>query len=446
MKTLSQYREEIKNLMDSASKIDAQCIAENRDPTPEELNVKNQIFEGVEKRKAIVANLEQQERLQQYMESPANPPATVPQDNGTAKPKGHRIDMTDSRSKDRFGSLGEQIAAVIRAGSPGGSTDPRLMNAASGLNETVPSEGGFLIQQDFAVRELENLFDNGIVASRCDRVPISANSNGTVLNGYDETTRSGSTAGGIIVYMADEAAEKTASKPKFRRVEINLKKMIGLCYLTDELMMDAPAMESRVSRAFQGGFDEKLQDQIVNGTGAGQLLGLMNAGCKIAVAKETGQAAATILTQNIVKMFSRRFAAQTGNYIWLYNQMIEPQLSTLTLDVGTGGIPVFMPPGGISAAPYGTIMGRPAFAIEQCQALGTEGDIILANFNDGYILGEKGGLMQDMSIHVRFIYDESVLRFVLRIDGQPWRASALTPKYGGANATQSHFITLATRS
>jgi HK97 family phage major capsid protein len=361
------------------------------------------------------------------------------------KEKGHNIDMTDSRSKDKFGSLGEQIAAVIKAGSPGGHADPRLFNAASGLNETVPSEGGFMVQQDFAVRMFQELFDNNLVASRCDRTPISGNSNGLVLNGFDETSRASSTAGGIIIYMADEAGEKTASKPKFRRVELALKKMIGLCYLTDELMMDAPAMESRVQAAFRSGFDQKLQDQIINGTGAGQLLGIMNAGSLVTVDAENGQQAGTILIQNIVNMYSRRFASQTSNYIWLYNQTIEPQLIPMTLDVGTGGVPVFIPPGGFANTPEARILGLPAFAIEQCQALGTKGDIILANFRDGYILGEKGGLQQDMSIHVRFVYDESVLRFVLRIDGQPWRASALTPMHGGASATQSHFITTESR-
>jgi HK97 family phage major capsid protein len=105
-----------------------------------------------------------------------------------------------------------------------------------------------------------------------------------------------------------------------------------------------------------------------------------------------------------------------------------------------------MPPGGLADAPYARIMGRPAYAIEQCAALGDKGDIFFANYNDGYIIAEKGGLQQNMSIHVRFVYDESVLRFVLRMDGQPWRASALTPYKGGSGATQSHFITLDERA
>jgi hypothetical protein len=46
---------------------------------------------------------------------------------------------------------------------------------------------------------------------------------------------------------------------------------------------------------------------------------------------------------------------------------------------------------------------------------------------------------------VRFIYDESIFRFVIRLDGQPVRASALTPYKGGATFTQSHFVALAAR-
>jgi HK97 family phage major capsid protein len=105
-----------------------------------------------------------------------------------------------------------------------------------------------------------------------------------------------------------------------------------------------------------------------------------------------------------------------------------------------------MPPGGLSQAAYGTLLGRPVIPIEQCQVLNTVGDIILADFSNGYIIAEKGGIKSDMSIHVKFQYDESVFRFVMRVDGQPVRAAALTPFKGGATATQSHFVALATRS
>jgi HK97 family phage major capsid protein len=129
----------------------------------------------------------------------------------------------------------------------------------------------------------------------------------------------------------------------------------------------------------------------------------------------------------------------------LINQNALPQLYTMSLAVGTGGAPVYMPAGQASSSPYSTLFGRPVIPIEQCATLGDAGDIILGDFNNGYILAEKsGGIQQDISIHVRFIYDESCYRFVYRVDGQPMLASAITPFK--STDTLSHFVILEART
>jgi HK97 family phage major capsid protein len=275
---------------------------------------------------------------------------------------------------------------------------------------------------------------------------ISGNANSMKINGVDETSRASTRSGGIVGYWKAEAAAGVATKPKFREIELNLKKLIGLCYATDELLADAAALEAFIRQAFVAEFGFLLDDAIINGTGAGQPLGILNSGCLVSVAKEAGQTAATVIAENIMNMRSRLFASSRANSVWLINQNIEPQLHSMSLSVGTGGVPVYMPAGGLSNLPYDTLYGRPVLPIEQCATLGTVGDIILADLTNGYILADKGGIQSDVSIHVQFLYDESVFRFIMRVDGQPVRASALTPYKGGASYTQSHFVALATRS
>lgn len=438
MKTISQYREDIKALMKKAGDIDTKITAENRDPHEAEISLKNEILDEVENLRKIVGSLERQQRIADALEKPEGT-ITQPRPQNTAP----------QEKRDSFSSFGAQLAAVMEAGRPGGSVDPRLRNiraAATGMGETVPSDGGFLVQTDFSTELLQDVFNTGVLASKCKRVQISGNANSIKINGVDETSRASTRWGGIIGYWKDEASQKTASKPKFRQIELSLKKLIGLCYATDELLADSVALEGIIRQGFISEFGFLIDDAIINGTGAGQPQGILNSGCLVSVGKEHGQKAATVVAENIVKMYSRRFAAQTGNYAWYYNQNIEPQLFTMSLAVGTGGIPIYMPPGGLNDAPYGRLMGLPAIAIEQAATLGTAGDIVLGNFANGYILGEKGGIQSDMSIHVQFIYDESVFRFVLRIDGQPVRASALTPYKGGSSYTQSHFVALEARS
>ena len=50
-----------------------------------------------------------------------------------------------NNDEKRFNTFGEQMMAVYRAVCPGGKVDARLSTrSASGLNETNPSDGGFL--------------------------------------------------------------------------------------------------------------------------------------------------------------------------------------------------------------------------------------------------------------------------------------------------------------
>ena len=445
MKTITQYREDIKALMDKSAAMDAKAVLENRELTEAEIALKNEILDTVEDLHKTVATLERQERMQNFLSKPEEPVTGPVAASKRAGASGIEVGE-DRASKDRFTSFGQQIIAVMHAGLPGGHIDPRLYNA-TGLNETTPSDGGFLVQQDFSTELLKEVFQAGILSSKCRRIPITGGSNGIKLNGVDETSRAtGSRGGGITGYWKDEAGQKTASKPRFRKIELTLKKLIGLCYATDELLEDAAALESAIHDGFVDEFGFLLDDAIINGTGAGMPLGVLNAGCLVSQAAETGQTKSTVIGENVINMFSRLFASSRANAAWYINQTVEPQLHKMSIAVGTGGQLIYMPPGGLSQSPYGTLLGRPVIPIEQCAALGTVGDIILGDFSKGYILAEKGGIKADMSIHVKFDYDESVFRFVMRVDGQPVRATALTPYKGGATATQSHFVALATRS
>ena len=107
-----------------------------------------------------------------------------------------------------------------------------------------------------------------------------------------------------------------------------------------------------------------------------------------------------------------------------------------------GDKPVYIPAGGLSEKPYGTLFGRPVVPIEQCSAAGEVGDIILADIGQ-YLLIDKGGIKSASSIHVRFLYDENVFRFIYRVDGKPIWTKPLTPYKG--SATVSPFVTLAKR-
>ncbi len=197
-----------------------------------------------------------------------------------------------------------------------------------------------------------------------------------------------------------------------------------------------------IKNGFRKEFEFRITDSIINGSGAGAPLGINNSGCVVTVGAEAGQAANTIVYDNVLKMRSRMIAASRPNAIWIINQDCEPQLDAMSLAVGTGGVPVYMPAGGASAQPYSTLFGRPVVPIEQCESVGTAGDIMFCDFTQ-YQAIDKGGMKSDVSIHVQFLTDQRVFRFTYRYDGQPVLGSAITP-YKGTN-TLSNFVRLETR-
>lgn len=347
-------------------------------------------------------------------------------------------------------SLGEYLVDIARATAgrqPGkrfDSLQQKFKAAATGMSEAVPSDGGFLVGTDMVNDMMLRVYNNGQLAQRCSRAPVSTNSNSLTINGIDESSRAnGSRHGGIQSYWEGEADEITASKPKFAPVSLKLNKVTAAYYVTDELLQDAPALTAIVNEAVGDELAFKLDDALIRGSGAGRPLGLLYNPALVSVAKQAGQHPDTIMWENIRDMYAAIWAGSRKNSIWLANDETIPQLMEMVKPTGTGGVAVWLPANVALNQPNDSLLGRPVIYPEQCSALGDKGDIFLADFSQVQLI-EKGGIQGASSIHVRFLQNEQVFRFVYRVDAQSKWKSALTP-YKGA-VSKSPFVTLAERA
>jgi len=365
--------------------------------------------------------------------------------------------LDTGKRKPVYRNIGEQLMDTVAAVNPDLSMSSRAeaiarlgkvrADAASGANELIPSEGGFLVETDKSSMLDKGAVATGLLSQRCFEVPCSGNSNGLELQLIDETSRAtGSRFGGIQVYMKAETDTVTASKPKFREGVWKLKDCMGIMYATNDLLQDAGKLTALVNKWFPAEFGFKIDDEIVNGVGAGHASGIIPAACTVTQAVETGQTRSTagqeIRYANIAHMYARLLSSSDASAVWFINRALLPYIMLMTLPGGTASTPVFLPPGGASGSPYMTLLGKPIIPIEQCQAPKTAGDIILADLNE-YLLLTKGGIDAQASIHVRFLYDEMTFRWTYRFDGAPIRNKVLTPYKGGSTATQGPFVILA---
>ena len=378
---------------------------------------------------------------------------TMPTPMPTPEP-GRVRTQPNTPSGGPFASLGDQLQAIYAAqiqGNP--DAKERLLSVAEfhqqefradalGAGVAIDSDGGYLVQTDFSSTIMQKMHDVGNLLSAVRRIPISPNANGIKLPMVDESSRAdGSRWGGIRGYWVEEGEAPTATKPTFAQLALELHKVAALGYASEELLSHASAMTAIFTEGFAEELRFKVEDAIFEGDGAGKPQGFTNANAVISIAKETGQAANTVLHENLAKMWARLDSRSRANAVWYMNQDVEPAMDDLAKVIGTAGVE----PNYVTYGPDGVlrIKGRPVRSSEYCSTLGTVDDIVLVDMSQ-YAFIDRGGISQAQSLHVRFTTDEMAFRATYRVDGGSLWKEALTP-FKGTNTT-SPFITLATRA
>lgn len=339
-------------------------------------------------------------------------------------------------SKGTFGfqSLQEYVAAA-RNHKASGTLDPRIANAATTYGrESVLPDGGFAVPPEYAAN-IEKIMDDSddSLVRFVDERPTSSNRFEQPIDEEKPWT------GGITVSWDGEGAVATAQKPKLAKLEIPIHKVRGLVNLTDELLEDAPAIQSMLTTSFAEALNDALNNVIVNGDGVGKPLGILNSASKIEVAKKAGQAADTVVAENITAMWARLHRSARASAVWCINQDVESQLPLMTI----GNQPVYLPPGGLTGSQYGTIFGRPVVLSEEMEELGTANDMVLFG-GKSYLLMRRRGPTLSSSLHFLFDQDLQSVKIVARYGGaSKWRKT-MTRKQ--STLALSNIITLAERA
>lgn len=339
------------------------------------------------------------------------------------------------------------VADFLHSCLPGNKLSPtsrdRWQRIRNDYSTIDPATGGFLVPEILRSTLLANALETAVVRPRATVIAMDAPS--VPFPTIDDTSHTSTVFGGISASWVAEGAAMPETEAKFGRIVLRANKLVTYCEVPSELPMDAPA-------AFGSFLDQRLpqaisyfeDDAFLSGNGVAKPLGVLNAGnlALVSQAKETNQVAATIVWENVVKMFARMLPASISSAVWVCSIDTFPQLATMALAVGTGGTAVWLN-NGVSGPPA-TILGRPVFFSEKTSALGTLGDINFIDFGQ-YLVGDMMSMRVQSSEHYKFNQDLIAYRVIERADGRPWMVSALTPRNGSSN-TLSPYVTLATRS
>lgn len=341
----------------------------------------------------------------------------------------------DEEARGGFRDLAEYALAVVDAANPKiRDLDPRL------LAVSVHSEGGSATGDGFMVpaQMAAGIYEVAVEQTDLFNLTLMEQTSGNQIQVMrDVSTPWGST--GIQAAWRGESDQMAKSNLETDMTDLKLNQLYAFATATEELLEDGPLLNSRLQRGAAGAIAWKLDDAIFRGDGVGKPEGFTESGAFISQAKVTSQTADTVNATNILNMYTRMFPASLSNAVWLANPEVMPQLATMTL----GDQPIYLPPGGLTAAPHGVLMGRPVIYTGHANALGDLGDITFVDLQGYNTVNKAGGTKFAESIHLRFDYNERAFRWVLRVGGQTFLSAAVSPEYG--SATQSHFVGLAVR-
>ena len=458
--TIESLQDELLNIHDQITALNNAINADGREPTAEESAQLDDLFDQFDNVENSIKRIERLNAQSSTLNNrlgrqtqPQAPAAQVP--NGGAdpgpvpagqQPRVHRVpqEPRDPQAAARHGfrHFGEFCQAVLN-GSKGVNPviDPRLQphNAPTTWgNEGTGADGGFVIPPEWSSEIKDLTLGEESLLSRTDQMTSGSN---TLVLPRDEN-QNHDTTNGVQAYWEGEASQLKQSKIDLDSMIVRLNKLTALIPMTEELMSDASGMDSYLRRKIPARMGFKINDAIFRGNGVGRPLGIQNAKNLIIQAKETSQAADTIVSENVINMWSRMPAANRRNAIWIINQDIEPQI--MTMKHPGDNSPMFIPAGGLSASPFDTLMGRPIMYLESAATLGDQGDISFVDMSQYLTAVKTGGMRSDVSMHLYFDYDMSVFRFIMRIAGQTWANKVIDPANG--TTTRSPFVTLAARA
>ncbi len=406
---LKQLREKRAKLVAEMRGIIDTAEGEDRDLTAEEQS-------AFDTAKASKDDLDKRiERLEGIEASEATLDAVVPAASRRAsiqRPGG------DPAARE-FESVGEFLSAVRFRPSDqrlefvegvGAETDENGLRAEMRMDND--RQGGFMVPNQFRSNIMSISPQDALVRPRANVIPAGSPPDaGITMPALDQSgDNPGNVFGGMTFAWIEEGGEKPETDAELRGVSLVPHEIAGFVTVTDKLLRNWQASASFLENLMRGGVSAAEDYAFLRGTGNGQPLGALNAPVLKAVNRATANQVSYTDLVNMVAVLLMR----GGSPVWSIPQGALPQIAKLK-DENNNLIWQANARDGFA----GTLLGYPVRWNNRAPALGSKGDILLADWSY-YLIKDGSGPFVAASEHVKFTSNKTVIKIFWNVDGAPW--------------------------
>lgn len=322
-----------------------------------------------------------------------------------------------------FDSIGEFFMAIKN--DPRGNSNDNLKIMAS-QREKVGEDGGFLLPDQMLDSIQKKIMGDESLLPRTRQLQTAGN---RITIPVDENAPWDGSSSNFEAYWTGEESSASESQKKIKEADIKLHKLQAKISVTDEMLEDAPLIESIIMADAPEVIMSKINTALISGDGVNKPEGILNSGFGFEVAKEVGQSNNTVVFENLKKLYTHALPQAKRNGIFIHNVAVEEQLIGMRLDPSsTDSVSVYLPNNSIAGAPYGTLWGKPVFPMAGAMpALGSKGDICFVDLSYYYAAIKTGGINRKVSVHALWDQDKTSYKFTFRVGGLcPFKIPAST--------------------
>ena len=304
------------------------------------------------------------------------------------------------------------------------NVDPRLrlINEGGDIRADLTGEeielGGALVPEEFRSQLMMLMLQPNSIRSMATVLPMGSST--LTIPAIRDESHSGKTVyGGVRAYWTESGGEIPESEPNFSQIRLTAKGLLTLTTVNNTLIMDSfTTLSPLIGKLFMGASDWEQERAFIRGTGAGEPLGILNAPASVKLAKGTA-----VVVADIAEMESRLLPECDPYAVW----MIHPSVREPLYALGTNNIQVWH--GELAKRIPSTLNGRPIIINEHMSASETAGDLALVDWRM-YLIGDRQAMSMAASEHSKFSSNQTQIRGVQRLDGQPWLDTDLTTAHG----------------
>lgn len=286
--------------------------------------------------------------------------------------------------------------------------------------------GGFAIPPQFRKQILSIPPQDALVRPRAQVIDAGDPPDAPVtMPALDQTgSAAGNMFGGMSFSWISEGDTKPETGAKLREITLTPHEIAGFITVTDKLLRNWPSASGFLENLMRQGISAAEDYAFLRGTGNGQPLGVLNAGATYFVHRAGGNAVTYIDLANMVARLLMRGASSP---VWSIPQSALTQIATLQ---DPEGHYIWIPSSeGAKSGFAGALLGYPVRWNNRAPALGSKGDVILADWSY-YLIKDGSGPFVAASEHALFTQNKTLIKIFYNVDGAPWLTAPLYEENG----------------